>query len=131
MNDIEFYIDTAKEAYRANSDRKLSVALGLNAGAVGFWRRGVALPNDNTMVRLADLAGVSKEQALLELSYWRSEGEAKETYGEILKKVSLGATVSAFAMILPDTAYAADTALPAAASSSITLSAAVGLYILW
>ena len=33
MNDIEFYIDTAKEAYRANSDRKLSVALGLIGGA--------------------------------------------------------------------------------------------------
>ncbi len=116
MKDIKFYIDLAIEKHSIKSDRKLSAQLELSPMAVQRWRKGFSLPSDDTMVKLAEMCGISKEQALLELSYWRSEGEAKSTYKMLLKKLSATAACAAMTLVLSTSpAHAAD-----GASSNIT-----------
>ena len=112
MNTIDFYIDNAKTIYRVDSDRKLSIALGLNPSSVSTWRVGRSYPNDDTMVKLAKMAGVSEAQALLELSYWRSEGETKKVYHSIWEKVAKTAVKSV-------TLFACSTAILTAISIGI------------
>ena len=101
MKNINDYIDLARKKHSLKSDRRLSAALGLSEVAVQRWRAGVSIPSDDTMVKLADMAGISKEQALLELSYWRADGEAKSTYKMLLKR--LVPTAACLAFILGST----------------------------
>lgn len=70
------------------SDRGLALALGLGETATHFWRHGRSLPADDTMLRLADLAGVDPGEALVELNIWRSQSpETREQYSRIAAKI--------------------------------------------
>ena len=89
MKNLEFYLEAAKKNHEIKSDAKLASALGISTTSVLQWRYGRSFPADETMVRLAALAGISKEQALLELSYWRADGEAKETYAGLIKRLGV------------------------------------------
>ena len=95
MHNIDYYIDLAKEKTGVKSDIKLGKLLGFKTSAVSYWRTGRSWPSDTTMIKLADLAGIPKEQALLELAYWRSEGETQEVYKGLIKRLT-GVFVLAF-----------------------------------
>lgn len=89
MHSIDDYVDRALRKIRSNSDRKLSLRLGLSLGAVGSWRTRRALPSPETMVKLSNIAGMDPEIALLELGWWRSvsrnEHEAATTYQKLIE----------------------------------------------
>jgi transcriptional regulator with XRE-family HTH domain len=87
MRTIDFYIDRAKEFSKITSNRKLGVKLGVSEGAISQFKTGRAIPSDDTMIKLAKLAHVDKDLALMELNTWRTKGEAKETYQRILDKL--------------------------------------------
>lgn len=91
MNTIQNYLDLALEKNRLYSGRELGRVLGVSSGAINAWRTGRSLPDDENMLDLARLAGIPDEQALLELSYWRAEGEAKSTYGKMLARLQVTA----------------------------------------
>lgn len=108
MKTIDFYLDKARENQGLKSDRDLCKALGLSNGAITQIRTGRSWPSDETMVSLAKLADVTPEQALLELSYWRAEGEARETYKGLLKRIGVtAATVSLGVFLISGNALAA------------------------
>lgn len=98
MLNLEAYINRAIDNQELQSDRHLGRVLGVSPSTVAIWRAGKSLPTDETMVKLAGLAKVSKEQALLELSYWRAEGEAKDTYESLIKR--LGVTAAAVTLVI-------------------------------
>ncbi len=102
--DINFYLDRALERSGCTSDRKLSLLLGKGIGAVGFYRARGVLPEDDTMLHLAKIAGIDPAIALLDLSSWRTEGEARLTYSKILQKIT--GCVLIGAALLPSPAYA-------------------------
>lgn len=134
MKTIDNYMDIAKEKNGLKSDNKLAHALGLKNASVSNWRTKKAWPADDTMVKLAELAEISPEQGLLELSYWRSEGKAKETYNKILTRL----TASLAGLMIVFKSTAANAAIPlaqgamiASAIPSSIVSGLAGLYILW
>lgn len=86
---IEFYIEKAKEHSGISSDRQLGPVLGMSTAAISQFKTGRALPSDDSMVRLAELAGVDPYIALIDLNSWRSEGAARNAYKEILKRISV------------------------------------------
>ena len=94
MRDINTYLDAAKERTNSPSDRKLSLLIGLAPGALNHYRTGRAHPDDDTMTKLAALAGMDPQAALLDLNIWRSEGLAKSAYIELARR--LGRTAAAF-----------------------------------
>ncbi len=85
---LDDYCDAALKNQGLRSDRQLSLHLGLNPGAVHVFRSKRAWPSDATMVSLARMAGQPAEQALLDLSAWRSEGEARVVWERISHKLA-------------------------------------------
>ena len=80
MTELAEYISRAKRRHGLRSDRALCRRLELSDGAIFMWTGRGAFPRDDTMVRLADLAGLDPELALLELNIWRSEGAVRDLY---------------------------------------------------
>jgi len=70
---LDEMIDAAKSAQRMPSDNALNYLLGFKGSALSMWRCQKALPTADNVVKLAQLAGVDPEQALLERSIWIAE----------------------------------------------------------
>ena len=90
MLTIDNYCDRAKAQSNIKSDRKLADALGITSPSLSQYRRKRAWPSDNTMVKLAELAGLDPKQGLLYLSTWRAEGKALELFIEIANEYLKG-----------------------------------------
>ncbi len=86
---IDDYVDAALKAGDFPSERQLSIFLGFGPDAICTYRTKRAWPSDDTMIRLAEIAGADPEQALLDLNLWRAtSGRVKATYARIAAKLS-------------------------------------------
>ncbi len=114
MLTLEAYINRAIENNELQSDRHLGRVLSVSPSTVAIWRAGKSLPTDATMIKLADLADITREQALLELSYWRAGTEAQTVYKSLLSKIAgVGILLTfIFTMTFQSPAYAAPIAKP-------------------
>lgn len=74
MPDLFDYINAAMQRTQCSSERKLCEMLGLAPVTITKYRKG-SFPSDKTMMRLAELAGRDKWQALIDLNIWRSEND--------------------------------------------------------
>ncbi len=98
MQNLSFYLDTAKTRNGIKSDAKLAHALSVHPTSIVQWRNGRAMISEKNMLNLAKMVGVSKEQALLELSYWNADDEGKAVYQGLMKR--LGVTAAALAALM-------------------------------
>jgi len=96
------FLNLCKERTNTSSDRNLSRKVGLSHAAIGFYRRGIAFPSDDTIVTMCERAQLDPDEWLLKLNIWRAKGVTKERYMAILKKLSAVFLVSlAFIITLP------------------------------
>ena len=90
MKTFSFYADLAKEKAHLKSNNQLASAIGLSSASVTRLINGKSLPMDDTLLRVANLAKVSPEEALIDLSIWRNQGNPQtlkvwQRISEILK----------------------------------------------
>lgn len=85
---INEIMDTAKVKNAFKSDRALARAIGMASPTLFRIRQGFGFPSEENMMKLGELAGIDKASSLLFLNMWKAEGEAKETYFEILRKIA-------------------------------------------
>lgn len=95
MRSISWYIKEARKRSGASSERKMCEVLEIAPNSITNYTRKNVLPSDDTMMKLAKMAGVDPFIGLLDLNMWRTEGDAKTAYKKILEKISLGAFVLA------------------------------------
>jgi hypothetical protein len=81
-------MEIAKGKNGFKSDRALAIAIGMSQPAMFRIRQGFGFPSEDNMMKLGELAGIDKASALLFLNMWKAEGEAKQTYFEILSKIA-------------------------------------------
>lgn len=92
------YLDTARARGNITSDTRLSITLGASPTWAHMVRTGKMLPSDEAMLRLADLAGVSPDIALLDLSRARAvDPRVRSTWANILQRIA----VAVVAALLP------------------------------
>lgn len=85
---IDEYLDRVKKKNNLTSDRQIAPMLGVGFTAPSQWRTKRAWPSDDTMEKLAIMAGLDAEKALIELNIWRSQGQAKSAYENVLKRLN-------------------------------------------
>ena len=74
--DLVTYLDAARARIGAKSDADLARAIGVAGPTLLSYRRGLATPSSEKMVRLASLAGVSPDLALIDRMEWQADGAA-------------------------------------------------------
>lgn len=122
MHTIDWYLDQAREKSGAKSDRQLSEMMGYSSKIVCQLRNNPKFnPSDEMMIKIADIANVERETALLDLGYWRSSGAAREVYKGMMQRVGAFASiflfVSATFAAIPNKAQAIELASEKVASS--------------
>lgn len=88
MNSVSEYVEKARKNSGADSDRKVAQMLGLKGSAASMWRTGRTFPSDETMIRLAQVAGVDPYKALIDLNIWRSSGNVQAAYRKLAAMVN-------------------------------------------
>lgn len=104
MESIQDYLDAAKSRGNLSADWKLAILLGVSPQWAAGVRIGTNLPSDTVMLKLADLAGVPPERALLDLNLWRAKSPSvAKVYAGIIQR--LGAASIACALLLASSGY--------------------------
>lgn len=81
------YVEKAKEKNNYKYLSQVSEGLSMTKGAFSFLYNGKGLPTEETVVKLADLAGIDAEEALLDLSIWRAKKIKDKRILEAYKKI--------------------------------------------
>lgn len=113
---VNWYLDKALEKQGFKSDRQLSIALCDQPSVVNKYRKMIAAPSPQNMIKLAEFAEVPKEVALADLGYWTNfDTAAAPVYEEMASIVAKAKGYAAAAAILAFTSLAG---LPGVSSNS-------------
>lgn len=92
MLHLDDLLDRARTAIGAKSDAQLARNLGIDHSSISCFRRGVSLPSDTTTRKLATLAKIDVEQALLSMAFTRAarsnDVETAQAYKRMLEKIA-------------------------------------------
>lgn len=125
MRKINDYLDAAIERQELGSYRQLARKLEVSNTAVMFWHSEKSLPSPEAMVKLARLAGIDEQVALLELAFMSApaEGEARGVLEKLIKRLAafFPATLFGLALFHPEHAQAAVSIGKTVASSALEL----------
>lgn len=91
---IDTYLDIARKRGRFRSDRKLARALGVTPATVNAWRMKRQWPSEEAIIKLADLADITRELALMDLRLWGTKSVEVQSCYEKIKKEIMSAGVS-------------------------------------
>lgn len=94
MRTIDDYMDAAIEKQGFRSASALARALGKTVAVASQWRTKRSWPSDQTMVDLADLAGIDRSEALLDLAAWRTAGEASVIWQDVARRLKSAAAAA-------------------------------------
>ena len=67
------YTDKAVNRFGLRGQNAVAREIGITTASMSNLMSGKILPSDETMLKLADLAGCPKEQALIDLNLWRAK----------------------------------------------------------
>jgi len=96
------YINAAKARAGFKSDRALGMALGGSVDLVAAWRNTARkYPSDEKMLRLADMAGIPRDQALLDLADWKADETTRATWRLIRAKLASVAAAVLLVFLVP------------------------------
>jgi len=119
------YLDQARRVAGLTSDHQLARALNINSSGVCWYRSRRSLPSDDTMIKIAALAGVDARVALLDLNVWRAGSPETRAIYEDMKR-----GVAAAAVLLSMMLTAAPAARAAEQVGHVSTSAGSELYIM-
>lgn len=97
------YIEKVKENQNIKSARQVGILLGMSATAITEFSKERAYPSQETVLKLANLAGVSPEQALIDFNLWKTKDKPNA------RKVWLKLSKMIGCLILATIIYTGDT----------------------
>ncbi len=98
MRDYTYYLEQAKKKQGYKYDNQVDEALGFKGSMTTMIKKGKRHLSDDSMAKLADLAGMDREVALLDLNVMRSPAHVQKTYATILQKLTQTTAVIAIFM---------------------------------
>lgn len=99
------YADKAIVRYNLTGYSNLARELNLNKATLSYFRNGKALPSEQTMIKLAELAGLPKEEALIDLNLWRSKNnpELNKIWQRLAKMIGFWLYLNLFSLLNSNT----------------------------
>lgn len=88
MRNLSFYLSKAIEKQNLSSYNRLAQALEITSASMSHWKNEKSWPDDSSMVKLCELAGIDPTIGLMDLNAWRSPASVKTYYSKILEKIT-------------------------------------------
>lgn len=70
------YLRIAIRRQNLKNQNALAKELGISSASMANLKTGKKLPSEKTMLKIAELAGLPKEEALINLNTWRAKDDA-------------------------------------------------------
>jgi hypothetical protein len=100
MDSVIDYLNAAKARLGLKSDRELGRALGQTPEWTHAIRAGKTLPSDESMYRLAELAGVDPTISLLKLNQWKARSPSvSQAYSSLIQRLAVALAAIALVMV--------------------------------
>lgn len=108
MKTFNDYMLLAISRHGLRGQNALAREIGIKSSAMSHLNTGKALPAESTMIKLAELAGLPKEEALIDLNLWRSAKDPalQTVWLRLAKMISKCLIFIIFFDILCNTAHA-------------------------
>ena len=96
MKNFTDYAEKAIVRYNLTGYNNLAREIGITKASMSALRAGKTIPADSTMIKLAELAGLPKEEALIDLNLWRSKDkpELQKVWQRLAKMIGAVALVA-------------------------------------
>ena len=106
--DFSDYTNKVIQRYGLRGQNAVARELGITTASMSKFMSGKIPPSEETMIKLAELAGLPKEEALIDLNLWRSKNDPKRH--EIWLRISkmVGCLLLLIICLLPSFSYAAN-----------------------
>lgn len=100
MKNFKDYMLLAINRQGLRGNNALAREIGINSAAMSALYTGKSLPAESTMIKLAELAGLPKEEALIDLNLWRSaaQPEIQTVWIRLAKMISMLCFVTYFSL---------------------------------
>ena len=97
------YAEKAISRYGLTGYNNLAREINITKASMSRLRSGQANPSDSTMIKLAELAGMPKEEALIDLNLWRSKDkpELQKVWQRLSKMIGCYAAPLLFLLNIP------------------------------
>ena len=91
MMDFNQYTQKAINRFGLRGQNAVARELNITTASMSNFMSGKILPSEETMIKLAELAGCPKEEALIDLNLWRSQNDPARLaiWQRIAKKFTL------------------------------------------
>lgn len=98
MRNFNDYAEKAIGRYGLTGYNNLAREIGIKKSSMSALRSGKACPTEENMIKLAELAGMPKEEALIDLNLWRSKDkpELQKIWQRLAKMIGLFLFLSLF-----------------------------------
>ena len=95
------YTNKVIARYGLRGQNAVAREIGITTASMSQFTTGKALPSESTMIKLAELAGLPKEEALIDLNLWRSKDKPElqkvwQRLSKMIGAVALVAVTSTF-----------------------------------
>ena len=113
MKNFNDYAEKAILRYGLAGQNALAAEIGINKSAMSQLTTGKTLPSDDTMIKLAELAGLPKEEALIDLNLWRSKDkpEVQKIWQRLSKMLGLYSYILFLSLFTSTSCFAANSSL--------------------
>lgn len=103
MKNFSDYMLLAINRQGLKGNNALARELGIKNSSMSALYTGKALPAESTMIKLAELAGMPKEEALIDLNVWRSEQQPdiKNVWLRISKMIKIVLVFLSLSLVKP------------------------------
>lgn len=106
MRTIKDYISEAQKKQGIPSNNKLAAAIGITNGGLSNLYKGKAIPTDETILKLAELAGIPEEEALIDVSIWRAADPKTKSIWERMRNMIISLCIALFVITFAHSAFA-------------------------
>lgn len=113
MRTFNDYAEKAIVRFGLTGYNNLAREIGITKASMSIFRAGKALPSEETFLKIVELAGLPKEEALIDLNLWRSKDkpEVQKIWQRLSKMLGLYSYILFLSLFASTSCFAANSSL--------------------
>jgi hypothetical protein len=101
MRTFQDYVSEAQQKNDIHSLSKLAQMIGISKNSMSVMYKKQTLPGETTILKLAELAGIPPEEALIDLQIWKAKSPEAKSVWEKLRNMVISLTLMFAVLAVP------------------------------
>lgn len=106
MRTFQDYVFEARRKQEIYSNEKLAKAIGIAGPSLSVMFNNKTLPAEETILKLAELAGIPPEEALIDLQIWKAKSPEAKSIWERMRNMIISLCIALFVITYNHSAFA-------------------------